>query len=36
VDKAPPEVVSSVRETLAGLKKQLESVETIVRDLSGG
>ncbi|MCA9079400.1 MAG: valine--tRNA ligase, partial [Planctomycetaceae bacterium] len=32
--KAPPEVVQQVRETLEGLKKQLASVEEIVRDLS--
>ena len=33
VDKAPADVVESVRETLAGLKKQLESVEKIIDDL---
>ena len=32
--KAPPEVVDQVRETLAGLKKQLASVEEIIQDLS--
>ncbi|QDT39477.1 valine--tRNA ligase [Stratiformator vulcanicus] len=31
--KAPPEVVDGVRETLAGLKKQLEGVELILKDL---
>ncbi|REJ91466.1 MAG: valine--tRNA ligase [Planctomycetota bacterium] len=34
VSKAPPEVVADVRETLDGLKKQLASVEEILRDLS--
>ncbi|MCA8995109.1 MAG: class I tRNA ligase family protein, partial [Planctomycetaceae bacterium] len=32
--KAPAEVVEQVRETLAGLKKQLQSVEEIIEDLS--
>ena len=32
--KAPPEVVEQVRETLDGLKKQLTSIEEIIRDLS--
>jgi valyl-tRNA synthetase len=35
VDKAPPEVVANVRETLDGLRKQLASVEEIIDDLSG-
>ena len=35
VGKAPPEVVANVRETLEGLRKQLASVEEIIRDLSG-
>ncbi len=34
VSKAPDQVVAEVRETLAGLKNQLESVEQIIRDLS--
>jgi valyl-tRNA synthetase len=34
VDKAPEDVVNQVRETLAGLQKQLESIEEIVRQLS--
>ena len=34
VDKAPREVVDQVRETLAGLAKQLENVEKIVNELS--
>jgi valyl-tRNA synthetase len=34
VQKAPAEVVEQVRETLAGLAKQLESVEEIIRQLS--
>jgi valyl-tRNA synthetase len=34
VAKAPPEVVAQVRETLAGLRKQLESIEEIIRQLS--
>jgi len=35
VAKAPPEVVEQVRETLAGLQKQLASVEEIIRQLGG-
>jgi valyl-tRNA synthetase len=35
VGKAPPEVVEQVRETLAGTKKQLESVEQIIGQLRG-
>ncbi|MBS0260541.1 MAG: valine--tRNA ligase [Planctomycetes bacterium] len=35
VSKAPPEVVDQVRETLAGLEKQLASVEDIIRQLGG-
>jgi valyl-tRNA synthetase len=34
VGKAPPEVVANVRETLEGLRKQLASVEDVIRDLS--
>ncbi len=34
VGKAPPEVVANVRETLEGLKKQLASIEDVIRDLS--
>jgi len=34
VDKAPENVVNDVRETLAGLKKQLENVERIISELS--
>lgn len=34
VNNAPENVVLEVRETLAGLKKQLESIETIIEDLS--
>jgi valyl-tRNA synthetase len=34
VGKAPPEVVANVRETLEGLRKQLASVEEVLRDLS--
>lgn len=34
VARAPADVVAQVRETLAGLKRQLESVEEIVRQLS--
>jgi valyl-tRNA synthetase len=33
-NKAPPDVVAQVRETLDGLKKQLASIEEIIRDLS--
>ncbi|MBX3442677.1 MAG: valine--tRNA ligase [Planctomyces sp.] len=33
VSRAAPEVVEARRETLAGLKKQLESVESVLRDL---
>ena len=36
VSKAPPHVVAEVRETLANLEKQLESVEAIISQLSGG
>jgi valyl-tRNA synthetase len=36
VAKAPPEVVEQAKENLAGLKKQLESVEQIIADLGGG
>ncbi len=36
VDRAPEEVVNNVRETLAGLTKQLQSVEEIIAQLSGG
>jgi len=35
VDRAPPEVVAEVRETLASLKKQLASAEDVVRQLTG-
>jgi len=35
VSKAPEQVVVQVRETLAGLEKQLESVETVIGQLSG-
>jgi valyl-tRNA synthetase len=35
VAKAPPEVVEQVREALAGLTKQLASVEDIIRQLGG-
>jgi len=34
VDKAPPEVVEQVRETLSGLHKQLRSVEEIIAELA--
>ena len=34
VAKAPPDVVAQVRETLAGLRKQLESTEEIIGQLS--
>jgi valyl-tRNA synthetase len=36
VDKAPPDVVDKVRETMANLKGQLESVEEILRQLQEG
>ncbi|HUG90489.1 MAG TPA: valine--tRNA ligase [Planctomycetaceae bacterium] len=36
VAKAPPEVVQQARETLAGLKTQLQSVEDIIAQLSAG
>ncbi len=35
VSKAPEHIVAEVRETLAGLEKQLESVETVIAQLSG-
>jgi valyl-tRNA synthetase len=35
VAKAPPEVVDQVRETLAGLEKQLASVADVVKQLGG-
>jgi valyl-tRNA synthetase len=35
VDRAPPEVVAEVRETLAGQHKQLASIEEIVAQLGG-
>ena len=35
VDRAPPDVVQNVRETLASLRSQLESVEAIIKQLSG-
>ncbi len=35
VAKAPAEVVAGIRETLAGLKNQLGSVEEIIKDLGG-
>ena len=34
VGKAPADVVANVRETLAGLRKQLASIEDVIRDLS--
>ena len=34
VDRAPSEVVEEVRETLAGQKKQLVSIEEIIHHLS--
>jgi len=34
--KAPPDVVANIRETLASNQKQLENIEAIIRDLSGG
>jgi valyl-tRNA synthetase len=33
--KAPADVVANVRETLANLKSQVESIEQIIRDLGG-
>ena len=36
VQNAPEKVVAEVRETLAGLEKQLESVEAVIAQLSGG
>jgi valyl-tRNA synthetase len=33
VAKAPPQVVEQVRETLAGQKQQLASIEEIIRQL---
>ena len=33
--KAPADVVAGIRETLAGLYKQLESVAEIIKDLGG-
>ncbi|NQV28258.1 MAG: valine--tRNA ligase [Rhodopirellula sp.] len=36
VSNAPEKVVAEVRETLAGLEKQLESVEAVIAQLSGG
>ena len=36
VDRAPPEVVAEVRETLAGLQKQLASIEEVIRQLGAG
>ena len=35
VAKAPAEVVAGIRETLAGLKNQLASVDEIIKDLGG-
>ena len=35
VARAPEAVVAQARETLAGLKKQLESVELVIQQLSG-
>jgi valyl-tRNA synthetase len=35
VDRAPPEVVAEVRETLLGLQKQLASIEEIIKQLGG-
>jgi valyl-tRNA synthetase len=34
VEKAPPEVVEQVRETLTGLRNQLRSVEEIIEALA--
>jgi valyl-tRNA synthetase len=36
VDRAPPEVVAEVRDTLANLQKQLASAEDVVRQLTAG
>lgn len=36
VNKAPEHVVAEVRETLANLEKQLESVEAVINQLSDG
>lgn len=36
VNKAPEKVVAEVRETLAGLEKQLESVQAVISQLSDG
>jgi valyl-tRNA synthetase len=36
VDRAPPEVVAEVRETLVSLQKQLASAEDVVRQLTAG
>jgi valyl-tRNA synthetase len=36
VDRAPPEVVVEVRETLAGLQKQLASIDEAIQQLSAG
>lgn len=35
VDRAPAEVVAEVRDTLAGLQKQLTSIEEAIKELSG-
>ena len=35
VSRAPADVVAGIRETLAGLKNQLTSVEEIIKDLGG-
>ncbi|MBS0203496.1 MAG: valine--tRNA ligase [Planctomycetes bacterium] len=35
VDRAPAEVVAEVRETLAGLQKQVTSLEKMIRELGG-
>ncbi|MBI5761150.1 MAG: class I tRNA ligase family protein [Planctomycetales bacterium] len=36
VSKAPPDVVAQVRESLAGLRKQRESIEAVIQQLSDG
>ena len=36
VSNAPEKVVAEVRETLAGLEKQLESVEAVIAQLGDG